>query len=623
MALLRAALLSGIAAVASTLVAEPGFQQFALQRRLVPARGHVLSGRHRRAQDEAPIYGDFKHLAYFYADVYIGTPPQKFTVITDTGSSLTAVPCADCGDCGAHMNPRFDPSKSSTKALVACDAGCPGGTSCAVGRCQYTQSYAEGSSLRGVLYRDTTYIGAEGAGSAEQASFAIPFAFGCGNHEGGLFVTQEADGIMGLGQGDLSVTRALWASSKLQQNMFSLCLSFSGGALTMGAMDPRLHSGPIAWAKMSLGGFYVVTVTGCDIAGASCLAGDFNSPHTILDSGTTFTYVPSPAYQRIRDQIHSWCGFSADRCHGTVTTVQNEPLCYRLTNPDDVDTFPSMRFNLAGAVEGTTVALELPPRHVFVNMGWDQGAYCLAIYDNGSRGGVIGANAMMGSDVIFDLTGIPATGPRAGFAPSTCVIPAAASETPTSSPSPPPTGSDSPSGTPPPSPSEGAVPVTPSPSPEAPSTSASPSPAIATEGKDGATDTPRAGSTSGSAILGAGIVGSVLLVCLMLYFCMSCECSVGRFTLRLGRGGAGASKGKYTVVEPSLDIEEEEEEGESEAVPGTGRPRRGGRGATSSSSRIAPGGRVARGGQPKALTSVVVDKFPQPSRVASVTSTTL
>ena len=42
--------------------------------------------RGRRVQDEVPVYGDYRALAYYYADVYVGTPSQRFTVITDTGA---------------------------------------------------------------------------------------------------------------------------------------------------------------------------------------------------------------------------------------------------------------------------------------------------------------------------------------------------------------------------------------------------------------------------------------------------------------------------------------------------------------------------------------------------------
>ncbi len=48
-------------------------------------------------------------------------------------------------------------------------------------------------------------------------------------------------------------------------------------------------------------------------------------------------------------------------------------------------------------------------------MAWGNGEYCLALYPS-SSGGVLGANAMMGNDVIFDLHRR-----RVGFAPSLCL----------------------------------------------------------------------------------------------------------------------------------------------------------------------------------------------------------
>jgi hypothetical protein len=84
------------------------------------ARQRRLSRRRDRRRlndvpfDEVPIFGSFEDLGYYYVDIFVGTPPQHATVIFDTGSGLTAFPCTGCADCGKHINPKFDTSKSST-----------------------------------------------------------------------------------------------------------------------------------------------------------------------------------------------------------------------------------------------------------------------------------------------------------------------------------------------------------------------------------------------------------------------------------------------------------------------------------------------------------------------------
>lgn len=34
--------------------------------------------------------------SYYYATINLGTPPRPFTVIIDTGSTITYVPCSQC-----------------------------------------------------------------------------------------------------------------------------------------------------------------------------------------------------------------------------------------------------------------------------------------------------------------------------------------------------------------------------------------------------------------------------------------------------------------------------------------------------------------------------------------------
>jgi hypothetical protein len=115
------------------------------------------------------------------------------------------------------------------------------------------------------------------------------------------------------------------------------------------------------------------------------------------------------------------------------------------------------------------------PEFVFLAMGWHTGTYCLGIYGQGGSNTVLGANAMMGYDVIFDLGPVrdgvapysdnPGMAPRVGFAPSRCVV---SEET---DPNAPPSTTPQPQATSTPAAGTDAIPSS-SPSPAAPTPSA-------------------------------------------------------------------------------------------------------------------------------------------------------
>ena len=98
---------------------------------VTPLHFRSLSRDRRRARRRASsvpgwqMEGNMHTLGYFSATVCVGSPPLKFDLIVDTGSSLTALPCADCTQCGDHRHgsvsrARFDEASSSTAEAIGC-----------------------------------------------------------------------------------------------------------------------------------------------------------------------------------------------------------------------------------------------------------------------------------------------------------------------------------------------------------------------------------------------------------------------------------------------------------------------------------------------------------------------
>lgn len=88
------------------------------------------------------IYGNSSSLNYYYTELYVGTPPQKQSVILDTGSSTIAIPCQPyCTDCGNHLNSYYLATNSRTNEILDCNTKrCSElGSSCNIDqKCEYS-----------------------------------------------------------------------------------------------------------------------------------------------------------------------------------------------------------------------------------------------------------------------------------------------------------------------------------------------------------------------------------------------------------------------------------------------------------------------------------------------------
>lgn len=160
----------------------------------------------------------------------------------------------------------------------------------------------------------------------------------------------------------------------LIEPMFTMCLTPTGGSMVIGGSDPSLHTSPVQWARLTrpTSHFYVVVIEDVLVEGTSLgvSASQYNDPGSgcIVDSGTTFSYLPSAAHSAMVSQIRSWCSSDPQhRCKGQTVSEPGESLCWKLDDRSYLSTFPEVRLKLAGA-DGSSVYWDVAASEYLLHM---------------------------------------------------------------------------------------------------------------------------------------------------------------------------------------------------------------------------------------------------------------
>jgi len=188
--------------------------------------------------------------AQYYGEIEMGTPPQKFNVIFDTGSANLWVPSA--GDSNGspirHANHNVYTSKASK-------------TYTKDGRA-FSITYGSGA-MNGFVSRDTLQVGPLTVKN-------VPFVEATDEVDLDLD-SSMFDGIMGLGFPSISVLGMQWElfrgmkeqNPKLKHGMFSFWLSRGaspvkkfGGLLMIGGYDERYFTGDLLWVPIKPPGYW-------------------------------------------------------------------------------------------------------------------------------------------------------------------------------------------------------------------------------------------------------------------------------------------------------------------------------------------------------------------------------
>lgn len=249
----------------------------------------------------------------------------------------------------------------------------------------------------------------------------VPVIFGCETRETGEIFKQRADGLFGLGNSDASVINQLVAAGEID-DMFSLCFGMvEGDGVLMLGDSPAASEIPLQHTPLVPSPthpfYYNVRLDAISVGGQELeiQSAVFQEGYaTVLDSGTTFTYIPTPAFQAFAAAVEAYA-----LEHGLVRVRGPDPqyddICFG-SAPEHTDVeamsqvFPSFGLHFA---PNATLILG-PLNYLFVHT-FNSGKYCLGVFDNGHAGTLLGGITFRNVLVQYDR----ANG-RVGFGSAAC-----------------------------------------------------------------------------------------------------------------------------------------------------------------------------------------------------------
>jgi saccharopepsin len=218
------------------------------------------------------------HKTAYWGSMSLGSPPQQFKVIFDTGSGNLIVPSAECSVPGCQPHRKYARNASRTSQAVTNERG-EGSSEISFGTGQISGDFFRDKMCIGdSICSDTSFIAADR--ETTEPFQSIPF-----------------DGIMGLGFKDLSMGEGfnivddLTSKGQLPNGQISFYLTDGGDSeVTFGGYKSEYLASDIVWAPVKKESYWQVSIDditfdntpkglcsgGCEVAvdtGTSMLAG--------------------------------------------------------------------------------------------------------------------------------------------------------------------------------------------------------------------------------------------------------------------------------------------------------------------------------------------------------------
>jgi len=245
---------------------------------------------HQRMRLQSAAATQLVHKTAYWGTMSLGTPPQTFKVIFDTGSGNLIVPGADCKSPGCAPHRKYQRHASSTAQAIQNEKG------------EDSSEITFGTGqVAGDFYRDKLCVG---------DSLCIDANFIAATSESTEpFQEIPFDGIMGLSFKDLSmgdgfnIVDDLAAKGALPNGQFSFYLSDGGDSeVTFGGYRSDYLASDIVWAPVKIQSWWQVGIeditfgnTPKQLCGGGC--------QVAVDTGTSMLAGPSDLVDKLSNMV--------------------------------------------------------------------------------------------------------------------------------------------------------------------------------------------------------------------------------------------------------------------------------------------------------------------------------
>ncbi|KAF6293637.1 renin [Rhinolophus ferrumequinum] len=264
----------------------------------------------------------------YYGEIGIGTPPQTFKVIFDTGSANLWVPSTKCSPLytACEIHSLYDSSESSSYM--------ENGT-------EFTIYYGSGR-VKGFLSEDVVTVGGVTVTQTFGEVTELPLI---------PFMLAKFDGVLGMGfpaqavGGVTPVFDHILSQRVLKEDVFSVYYSRNsknshllGGEIVLGGSDPQYYQGNFHYVSISKTGSWQIKMKGVSVRSATLLCAE--GCMVVVDTGASYISGPTSSMRLLMETL------------GAKELSTDEYV----VNCNQVPTLPDISFHLGGRAYTLTSA---------------------------------------------------------------------------------------------------------------------------------------------------------------------------------------------------------------------------------------------------------------------------